>query len=197
MIIIIIYRMQVEVSKHTEGTKEKTLRPNGLPESLIRYDGTRFFLLIFHKPMSPVLILFDVINLVARQKEMASSSVTELVEAVKRPRSLSESTNRHPFMTESGKKEKQDKADASGLGRRKSAETTYTPPPPPPRRNSHAGVRTIKTMQPIDELPEKKQKKPRRLSFMGYSNFLTFHVKLIEFHKKNTCMHVKHWRTLN
>lgn len=32
--------MQVEVSKHTEGTKEKTLRPNGLPESLIRYDGT-------------------------------------------------------------------------------------------------------------------------------------------------------------
>lgn len=33
-------RMQVEVSKHTEGTKEKMLRPNGLPESLIRYDGT-------------------------------------------------------------------------------------------------------------------------------------------------------------
>nr|AML79176.1 putative LOV domain-containing protein [Aulacomnium heterostichum] len=32
--------MQVEVSKHTEGRKENTLRPNGLPESLIRY-GTR------------------------------------------------------------------------------------------------------------------------------------------------------------
>nr|AML76777.1 putative LOV domain-containing protein [Fontinalis antipyretica] len=32
--------MQVEVSKHTEGRKEKSLRPNGLPESLIRY-GTR------------------------------------------------------------------------------------------------------------------------------------------------------------
>jgi len=32
-------RMQVEVSKHTEGAKEKMLRPNGLPESLIRYDG--------------------------------------------------------------------------------------------------------------------------------------------------------------
>lgn len=31
--------MQVEVSKHTEGRKEKALRPNGLPESLIRYDG--------------------------------------------------------------------------------------------------------------------------------------------------------------
>nr|AML77642.1 putative LOV domain-containing protein [Encalypta streptocarpa] len=32
--------MQVEVSKHTEGKKENALRPNGLPESLIRY-GTR------------------------------------------------------------------------------------------------------------------------------------------------------------
>ena len=31
--------MQVEVSKHTEGKKEKALRPNGLPESLIRYDS--------------------------------------------------------------------------------------------------------------------------------------------------------------
>jgi hypothetical protein len=33
-------RMQVEVSKYTEGAKEKARRPNGLPESLIRYDGT-------------------------------------------------------------------------------------------------------------------------------------------------------------
>ncbi|CAA0823155.1 Phototropin-1, partial [Striga hermonthica] len=47
--------MQVEVSKHTEGIKEKMTRPNGLPESLIRYD--------------------------ARQKEIASNTVTELVEA--------------------------------------------------------------------------------------------------------------------
>lgn len=38
--------MQVEVSKHTEGAKEKTLRPNGLPESLIRYDGTYSFIFI-------------------------------------------------------------------------------------------------------------------------------------------------------
>nr|AML79541.1 putative LOV domain-containing protein [Hedwigia ciliata] len=30
--------MQVEVSKHTEGRKQTALRPNGLPESLIRYD---------------------------------------------------------------------------------------------------------------------------------------------------------------
>jgi hypothetical protein len=33
------YRMQVEVSKYTEGVNEKELRPNGLPKSLIRYDG--------------------------------------------------------------------------------------------------------------------------------------------------------------
>nr|AML77189.1 putative LOV domain-containing protein [Diselma archeri] len=60
--------MLVEVSKHTEGEKEKMLRPNGLPESLIRYD--------------------------ARQKEMAVSSATELVLAVKNPCSFPESTNR-------------------------------------------------------------------------------------------------------
>ncbi|KAJ7566378.1 hypothetical protein O6H91_02G099800 [Diphasiastrum complanatum] len=54
--------MQVEVSKYTEGLKEKALRPNGLPESLIRYD--------------------------ARQKDKAVSSVTELVQAVKKPPSL-------------------------------------------------------------------------------------------------------------
>nr|AML77857.1 putative LOV domain-containing protein [Microcachrys tetragona] len=59
--------MLVEVSKHTEGDKEKMVRPNGLPESLIRYD--------------------------ARQKEMAVCSVTELVLAVKKPHSFSESKN--------------------------------------------------------------------------------------------------------
>nr|AHZ63854.1 phototropin [Gnetum montanum] len=49
--------MQVEVSKFTEGRKDQTVRPNGLPESLIRYD--------------------------ARQKDMAASSVSELVLAMK------------------------------------------------------------------------------------------------------------------
>ena len=34
------HRMQVEVSKYTEGSKDTALRPNGLPESLIKYDGT-------------------------------------------------------------------------------------------------------------------------------------------------------------
>nr|AML78250.1 putative LOV domain-containing protein [Chlorogalum pomeridianum] len=52
--------MQVEVSKYTEGLNDKTLRPNALPVSLIRYD--------------------------ARQKENALSSMTEVVQTVKHPR---------------------------------------------------------------------------------------------------------------
>ena len=42
--------MQVEVSKHTEGSKEKMVRPNGLPESLIRYDGITYFQIFWHNP---------------------------------------------------------------------------------------------------------------------------------------------------
>ncbi|KAM3290424.1 phototropin-2 [Capsicum chacoense] len=53
--------MQVEVSKYTEGINEKSLRPNGLPKSLIRYDS--------------------------RQKEKALGSITEVVQTVKGPRS--------------------------------------------------------------------------------------------------------------
>ncbi|KAL1558094.1 Phototropin-1 [Salvia divinorum] len=122
--------MQVEVSKHTEGIREKTTRPNGLPESLIRYD--------------------------ARQKEMATSSVTELVEAVKKPRAraLSESTNR-PFIRKSGDHEIFDAPT------RRSSDDK----PPPARRHSHAGTRT--SMQKISEMPEKTQKKTSRRSFMG------------------------------
>ncbi|KAK3012470.1 hypothetical protein RJ639_007981, partial [Escallonia herrerae] len=120
--------MQVEVSKHTEGIKENSLRPNGLPESLIRYD--------------------------ARQKEMAVSSVTELVQAVKRPRALSESANR-PFMRKSG-----------GGGNNDGFEAALEKNTVPQRRYSHAGTRTA-SMQRISELPEKKAKKTSRLSFMG------------------------------
>ncbi|KAF8013272.1 hypothetical protein BT93_I1198 [Corymbia citriodora subsp. variegata] len=53
--------MQVEVSKYTEGVVDKALRPNGLPQSLIRYD--------------------------ARQKEEALDSITEVVQTVKHRRS--------------------------------------------------------------------------------------------------------------
>ncbi|KAJ7562929.1 hypothetical protein O6H91_03G089500 [Diphasiastrum complanatum] len=59
--------MQVEVSKYTEGTKEKALRPNGLPESLIKYD--------------------------ARQKDRALSLVSELVQVVRRPRCATNSSH--------------------------------------------------------------------------------------------------------
>nr|AML77969.1 putative LOV domain-containing protein [Syzygium micranthum] len=114
--------MQVEVSKHTEGSKVKMMRPNGLPESLIRYD--------------------------ARQKAMAASSVSELVQAVKRPRALSESINR-PLMRRSGGGGEKERSDAVG------------------RRNSEnlGGMRS--SMQRINEVPEKKQQKTARHSFMG------------------------------
>ncbi|CAK7328167.1 unnamed protein product [Dovyalis caffra] len=122
--------MQVEVSKHTEGSKDKTLRPNGLPESLIRYD--------------------------ARQKEMATSSVTELVQAVNRPRALSESTNR-PLMRKSEGGGEEERKGA--VGRRNSENVASN------RRNSHGATRN--SMQRISELPEKKPRKSSRLSFMG------------------------------
>ncbi|KAJ7947743.1 phototropin-1 isoform X1 [Quillaja saponaria] len=122
--------MQVEVSKHTEGSKDKMLRPNGLHESLIRYD--------------------------ARQKEIATTSVSELVHAVKRPRAASESTIR-PFIRKSGGGGEEERAEV--LGRRNLESVA------PQRRNSHGGTRS--SMQRIIELPEKKQRKSIRRSFMG------------------------------
>ncbi|KAL0537707.1 hypothetical protein IC582_026692 [Cucumis melo] len=138
--------MQVEVSKHTEGFKDKMLRPNGLPESLIRYD--------------------------ARQKEMATSSVTELVQAVKRPRSvsehrpraLSESMNRRLFRKSGGGgdggNDEEDRIEPSTMVRRKSESAA-----PPTGGRSQGGSR--RSMQRINELPDKKPKKSTRRSFMG------------------------------
>ncbi|KAJ7980928.1 Phototropin [Quillaja saponaria] len=117
--------MQVEVSKHTEGSKDKMLRPNGLPESLIRYD--------------------------ARQKDMATTSVSELVQAVKRPRALSESISR-PFIRKSERSGEEERTEV--LGRRNSDSVA-----------PHGGIRS--SMQRISELPDKKQKKSSRRSFMG------------------------------
>ncbi|CAI0545285.1 unnamed protein product [Linum tenue] len=128
--------MQVEVSKFTEGSKEKMLRPNGLPESLIRYD--------------------------ARQKELAVSSVTEIVEAVKRPRARSESKNRPLFRKSesSGGGDEEEKKRVAATGRRNSESVASE------RRNSHGDRRN--SMQSISELPEKKHKKSSRRSFMGF-----------------------------
>ncbi|KAK4782730.1 hypothetical protein SAY86_007104 [Trapa natans] len=53
--------MQVEVNKYTEGVTDKAVRPNGLPQSLIKYD--------------------------ARQKEKALGSITEVIQTVKHPHS--------------------------------------------------------------------------------------------------------------
>ncbi|KAK4358788.1 hypothetical protein RND71_021017 [Anisodus tanguticus] len=132
--------MQVEVSKHTEGAKDKMVRPNGLPESLIRYD--------------------------ARQKEMASNSVSELLEVMKKPsraRSLSESKNNRPaFMRKSEGGGEQDRQDI-GIGTHKLNLVNKAPA----RRHSHAGTRTAMQMEKINEVPEKKPKKSARLSFMG------------------------------
>nr|AHZ63859.1 phototropin [Stangeria eriopus] len=71
--IIKFIGMQVEVSKYTEGSKDTTLRPNGLPESLIRYD--------------------------ARQKEMAVNSAAEVVQAIKHPHCSNEKA---PHQSEGG-----------------------------------------------------------------------------------------------
>uniref|UniRef100_A0A126WXF5 non-specific serine/threonine protein kinase n=1 Tax=Austrobaileya scandens TaxID=13351 RepID=A0A126WXF5_9MAGN len=124
--------MQVEVSKHTEGAKEKMVRPNGMAESLIRYD--------------------------ARQKEMAVSSVSELVMAVNEPRALSEYTNR-PLMRKSEGGGEQARSDAVG---QKNSENIA-----PPRRHSYAGIRS--SMERISETPEggKKHRKSGLRSFMG------------------------------
>ncbi|XVF46425.1 hypothetical protein PTKIN_Ptkin03bG0025600 [Pterospermum kingtungense] len=127
--------MLVEVSKHTEGAKEKMIRPNGLPESLIRYD--------------------------ARQKDMAAGSVTELVEAVRRPRSLSESTNQYPFIRKSGGGGGGGGGGVGAMARRNSENV-----PPPHRRNSNGGGTRI-SMERISEVPQKKPRRSSRLSFMG------------------------------
>nr|AML77744.1 putative LOV domain-containing protein [Curcuma sumatrana]AML78184.1 putative LOV domain-containing protein [Curcuma longa] len=63
--------MQVEVSKHTEGLNDKTLRPNALPMSLIRYD--------------------------ARQQEQAMSSIEEVVQTLKHPHSHSQAVDHDTF----------------------------------------------------------------------------------------------------
>nr|AML78588.1 putative LOV domain-containing protein [Oenothera serrulata] len=64
--------MQVEVSKYTEGIVDKAVRPNGLPQSLIKYD--------------------------ARQKERALDSMMEVVQTVKHPRShIQETSNNEEF----------------------------------------------------------------------------------------------------
>lgn len=112
--------MQVEVSKYTEGNKDTVVRPNGLSESLIKYD--------------------------ARQKDQARSSVSELLLALKNPRSLSESSN-STFKRKSQESVGPLTGDRPG---KRSSESGS-------RRNSKTGART--SLQKISEVPERGNKR--------------------------------------
>ncbi|KAG2622541.1 hypothetical protein PVAP13_3KG000048 [Panicum virgatum] len=116
--------MQVEVSKYTEGTKDTAVRPNGLPESLIKYD--------------------------ARQKDQARSSVSELLLALKNPRSLSESRN-------------------STLKRKSQEAECVFSTQVPGKRTSESGSRRS-SLQKISEVPEggNKSGKSGLRSFIGF-----------------------------
>lgn len=84
--------MQVEVSKYTEGIVDKAVRPNGLPQSLIRYDG-KCWVQLDAVSCSHIDFTFNIriIHVTARQKEEALDSITEVVQTVKHPRSRNRS----------------------------------------------------------------------------------------------------------
>lgn len=129
--------MQVEVSKHTEGSKEKMLRPNGLPESLIRYD--------------------------ARQKEVAARSVTELVQAMKkqpRVRALSESANRPLTRKSEG-------AELGKFVALAAAAENTEKKPHGRRHSHAGTRSTMQRIVELPEAEKKPKKPNRRLSFMG------------------------------
>ncbi|KAG5393596.1 hypothetical protein IGI04_023559 [Brassica rapa subsp. trilocularis] len=127
--------------------RESLAAGNNYCGRLLNYkkDGTSFWNLLTIAPIKDE----------TRQKDMATNSVTELVEAVKRPRALSESTHSHPFK----RKSESDELPAKP-GRRMSENVV-----PSGRRNSGGGRRN--SMQRISENPEKKPAKSSRLSFMG------------------------------
>jgi non-specific serine/threonine protein kinase len=123
------------------------------------------------KDQAVVLDLFELTEMhaffvAARQKEMATHSVTELVQAVRRPRSLSESTNR-PFRKSGGGGRGEEVVEALVRRSSESLPRRNSESGAPPRRNSLGDTKL--SMQCINEVPEKKQKKSRRRSFLGYS----------------------------
>lgn len=108
-------------------------------------------------------------SIAARQKEIATSSVSELVQAVRRPRALSESINRPSRKSGGGKEEER----IESLARRNSQSVAR------PRRNSHASTRG--SMQCLSELPERKQRKSSRRSLLGYyilSGMISIHFQM-------------------
>uniref|UniRef100_A0A0E0RCH7 non-specific serine/threonine protein kinase n=1 Tax=Oryza rufipogon TaxID=4529 RepID=A0A0E0RCH7_ORYRU len=123
--------MQVEVSKYTEGKKDTVVRPNGLSESLIKYD--------------------------ARQKDHARSSVSELLLALKNPRSLSESSNN----TLKRKSQESLSMSMTEVPSKRSSESGS-------RRNSRSGTRS--SLQKINEVPDQgnRTRKSGLRAFMGF-----------------------------
>jgi phototropin len=104
-----------------------------------------------------ILLFYFIFNFPARQKDKARSSLSELVMAVKDPRSFSFSDSVNiPLRRKSEGRE-------FTAGRRNSGGG------PPSRRNSGGGTRS--SLQKISEIPDRVVKKSRKsglLSFMGY-----------------------------
>lgn len=105
-------------------------------------------------------LTFCVLQFSARQKEKASSSVSELLQAMKRPRALSESGQR-PFIRKSGggSEEDQEIEKVEHKSRRKSDSVASFRPKS--QRKSRS------SMERISELPENANKNSHRHSFMG------------------------------
>jgi hypothetical protein len=95
----------------------------------------------------------------ARQKDQARSSVSELLLALKNPRSLSESGN-STFKRKSQESEGMPSTQVPG---KRSSESGS-------RRNSRSGMRS--SLHKISEVPEggNKTRKSGLRSFMGYGN---------------------------
>lgn len=100
-----------------------------------------------------------VIFTTARQKDHARSSVSELLLALKNPRSLSESRN----STLKRKSQESEGVFSTQVPGKRSSESGS-------RRNSRSGMRS--SLQKISELPEggNKTRKSGLRSFMGYDN---------------------------
>nr|AML76459.1 putative LOV domain-containing protein [Cornus florida] len=125
--------MQVEVSKYTEGVNDKALRPNGLSKSLIRYD--------------------------ARQKEKALSSITEVVQTIKHPKSHSQSVNHDA----TGKHEVEENFNLDYV-LPKSADTENISAPQTPQLDSRSYVSRTSSFQETVKI----SRKSGRVSLMGF-----------------------------
>nr|AML76496.1 putative LOV domain-containing protein [Adiantum raddianum] len=126
--------MQVEVSKHTEGHKNKALRPNGLPESLIKYDS--------------------------RQKDKAAMEVTEILQAVKHPHHNGHTSQHHPSSVKSTTSEVANVATVpppndrrSSLGTGKTDQTSDGVP----RHHRSSGFRSL---MGLDKFSKSAQQEP-------------------------------------